>query len=37
MSDRHRPPNPWGLDRLGLGLASWFWWGQSVEVEPDIP
>jgi len=36
MLGPHRPPNPWGLDRLGRGLASWFWLGQAGEVEPDI-
>jgi len=37
MSDRHRPPNPWGLDRLGLGLASWFWWGQAGRSSRTLP
>jgi len=36
VPDRHRAPNPRGLDQLGQGLASWFWWGQAGEVEPDI-
>ena len=35
MLDRHRPPNRWGLDQLGRGLASWFGRGQAGEVEPD--
>jgi len=37
MLGGHRPPDPWGLDRLGRELASWFWWGQTGEVEPDTP
>jgi len=33
---RHRPPNPCGLDQLGRGQASWFWWGQAGVVKPAI-